>query len=300
MTTENKQDMEKPRQHVGFLLKGKPPCASDSRDSVSVYSSNMEPRTIRRTRPKTPVFAVGQLERASLIRPYDQAQILAEGYQSVLPPRLLTPCIENESPRHRPRKLRKIQCQVSLRDLIRDQAENPPETSPPPTSYSDTDTLVGSPPTSPTSKEFAKDKLSLPAPEKTERADSRLSSFNNNIGMKICADLLTNELATVLFRHHPAENQDRASGLQILLMIEAYENVLQHVRKQLCDARVAGKEINDRPVREVEKILDHWLQVLYSVYDRSQNGTLDDVVRQEEWPLQRLQEGEEECDSPFD
>lgn len=295
---EKSHDTKKRRQHVGFLLKESPSRLSDSNDSLSVYSTDdMELRSPRRTRPKTPVFAVGQLERASLIRPIDQAQVFAEGYRSILPPRTITPCVERQPPKCTPKTLRKIKCQLSLRDLIKDQARHEPDTSPPLTAYSDAETLVGSEstPTSPTNKGFATEKLPIVAFDKAlaakdNRASLALSDFDNDIGLKICIDLLTNELATVLFRHHPAENQDRASGLQILLMIESYETVQQHVRKQLYDAHVTGRKMTH--LQEVERILDHWLQVLYSVYDRSQDRKSNESLRQEDWPLQSLEEEE--------
>jgi hypothetical protein len=252
----------------------------------------MELRVRQRTRPKTPVFAIGQLERASLIRQIDQAQILAEDYQSVLPPRIVTPCIAHQPLKRTPKTLRKIKCQLSLRDLIKDQANTEPET-PPRTSYSDAETLVGSEPTSPTSKRFTKERFPIIAFEKPHDTDSRtssitLSDFDNDIGLKICVDLLTNELATSLFRHHPAETEDRASGLQILLMIEAYEAVQQHVRKQLFAAHVTGSKMEH--LESVDKILDHWLQVLYSVYDRSQERKSNETLRREDWPLESLEE----------
>lgn len=298
MTIQKSQDSKKPRQHVGFLLKDKPLKVSDSNDSLSVYSADdMELGSFKRTRPKTPVFAVGQLERASLIRPIDQAQVFAEGYKSILPPRIATPCFEGQPPKRTPKALRKIKCQLSLRDLIKDQAEHESETSPPLTACSDAETLVGSEstPASPTGKGFATEKLPVVAFEKAltgkdNRASLALSDFDNDIGLKICIDLLTNELATVLFQHHPAGTRDRASGLQILLMIESYEAVQQHVRKQLFDAHVTGRRMDH--LQEVERILDHWLQVLYSVYDRSQDRKSKESLRQEDWPLQSLDEEE--------
>jgi len=285
-------------QHVGFLLEDRSPSwCSDLKDPLSDSSAdNMELRSVRRTRPKTPVFTIGQLERSTLIGQMDQAQLLAEGYQSVLPPRIVTPCIERQVPKRKPKTLRKIKCQLSLRDLIRDQAQDTPQLSPPSTSHSDAETLVGSESTtsSPMRKGFviAKEKLPRIAFEKAKtgngndkRASLALSDFDNDIG--ICIDLLTNELATVLFRHHPAEMQGRASGLQILLMIEAYETVQQHVRKQLYDAHVMGKKTDH--LQSVERILEHWLQVLYSVYDRSQDLGCNHTV-QEETPLLEILE----------
>jgi hypothetical protein len=100
-----------------------------------------------------------------------------------------------------------------------------------------------------------------------------VATLDDDIGLEICVDLLTTELATALFRQHPAEREDRASGLQILLMIEAYETVQQHVRQQLCDPRVTEEMSNH--VKSCDKILGYWLKVLYSVYDQSQEKNFE-------------------------
>ena len=96
-------------------------------------------------------------------------------------------------------------------------------------------------------------------------------------------DLLTNALATAFFRQHPTENEDRASGLQILLMIEAYETVQQHVRQQLYDPQVTGQE--NGSLRSMERILNHWLEVLHSVYDRSEEAKRNKKLLEHEQPL---------------
>jgi hypothetical protein len=264
------------------------------------YPSIQEIKEPIRRRAKTPVFAIGQLERKSTIRPIDKSQILADQYKEILPPRAFTPCADQRQiKRLTPKKLRKIKCQVSLRDLVRDQAK----LSSPTTAYSDAETLVGSesPPTSPLSQKFKdidKDILPLARTKKTQSSiqdDGRTlsttsSDFSNDIALKITIDLLTNELATALFKHHPAEISDRASGLQILLMIEAYETVQQHVRQRIWDRHVKGMS-NDH-VQDVEDILERWLKVLYSVYDRTQeSGSAEECAGKieiaDEWPLRK-------------
>jgi predicted amidohydrolase len=111
-----------------------------------------------------------------------------------------------------------------------------------------------------------------------------LPTFDNDIGLKICVDLLTDELATTLLRHNPAELGARASGLQILLLIEAYEMVQQQVRQKLDAALLHGRK--ERHVTSIEQILDHWLQVLYAVYDRSYAQKNPDSRPVEAWSLQ--------------
>ncbi|KAG4439028.1 hypothetical protein IFR05_005492 [Cadophora sp. M221] len=287
----------------------------------------------RRRSCKTPVFFVGQLERKSVTScclTLDKAQILADEYQAVLPLRLKTSFVnyyiaeEKEGHGHSdsspsssssssilssylpktPKRLRKIKCQLSLRDLVRQHEQWAPSLSPS-TPGSDAETLIGSPPCSPLDGEFEKGspRRALPlsgtfprprhesyTPRQSQRhkqdsdndSDSEHSlpttpnpDPETDIGLKICTELLTHELATALLRHHPTSTStststptDRASGLQILLMIEAYETVQSHVRRMLYDAHVTGKRFSH--VRDAERILEHWLQALYAVYDREQ------------------------------
>ncbi|KAE8442757.1 hypothetical protein EG329_002897 [Mollisiaceae sp. DMI_Dod_QoI] len=285
---DEKSTKIKPR--VGFLLNDHHSNSSD--ESLSMYStSEMDDQPRMRLRAKTPVFAVGQLERNSMIRQCDRAKHLAEEYQSQLPPRVFTPFCEAEIPRHRPKKLRKIKCQLSLRDLVKeDQAKCQARHS---ISYSDADTLVGSEsPSSLSSPIEEKQKIRMLEPKSrshvTQNYEQVVAELDHNIGLKICADLLTNELASALYRHHPEEIEGRASGLQILLMIETYETVQQHVRQKLYDAHVTGGD--EKHVKMVDEILEHWLQVLYSVYDRAQDNNEVVKILPEERSLPMLAE----------
>lgn len=270
----------KTKPHVGFLLDNHHSNSSDS--SLSMYSTvevrDEPPATParRRIRAKTPVTSIGQLERNSLIHRCDRAMDLAEEYQSQLPPRAFTPFCEAEIPKHPPHRLRKIKCQFSLRDVAKEDQKPRPRHS---MSYSDADTLVGSEsPTSLTSPTEEKEKIRMfplqkagaTPPHVTKAYEEVVAEIDHNIGLKICADLLTNELASALYCHHPAETVERASGLQIMLMIEVYETVQQQVRQKLYDAHVTGGD--EKHMKMVDEILDHWLQVLYSVYDRSQES----------------------------
>jgi len=253
--------------HIGFFLER--PIANPSEDSISTYYSEDMDLQTRRRRAKTPVFAIGQLETNSMIRASDRARNLAEEYQAILPSRSVTPYLNLVIPKPKSRKLRKSKCQLSLRDLVKEQSKRTDSIA-----YSDAETLVGSESPnslpSPTKAEFD-EKVKLPVVESFHDLPNLLdpvtAAFEDDIGLKICVDLLTNELATALFRQHPAEREDRASGLQILLMIEAYETVQQHVRQQLCDPDTTDEMIDH--VKSVDKILTYWLKVLYSVYDHS-------------------------------
>lgn len=238
-------------------------------DTLSIYSNHsMDSALFQRRRSKTPVFFVGQLERKSTL---DRAQALADDYRAVLPLRLKSSFVELERSKT-PKRIRKIKCQLSLRDLVKEHEHHSP---PPSTPGSDVDTLVGSPawPRSPSDSEF--DKNSLPPLDEVQELYTNddgaplppIPDLNNDIGLKICADLLTNELASSLLQHQPPEPGMQASGLQILLLIEAYETVQQRVRQLSCESHGTGKNMDH--VRSTEMILEHWLQVLYAVYDRS-------------------------------
>jgi len=241
----------------------------------------MKPQTFKRTGAKTPVSAVGQLERNSMIRPPDMAQTLANQYQALLPSRPISPCIF-AIPKLKPKKLRKIKCQLSLRDLIKEHSKRVHSVA-----YSDAETLVGS--ESPTSllsprvRDLEKVKVPMMTASHEQALSGSVPAPDDDIGLKICVDLLTHELATALFRQHPAECEDRVSGLQILLMIEAYETVQQHVRQELCDPHVT-EELKDH-MTSVESILRYWLKVLYSVYDLSQERKFEKKAVYDQWPL---------------
>jgi hypothetical protein len=279
------EEIAKPQPPIEPLPKSQP--SNPSNGTISIYSTDgMENSIPRRTRAKTPVFAIGQLERKASGHSTDASRFLAEQYRAVLPLRAITPFLEAELPKPKlPRRktLRKIKCQQSLRSINEEHSRS--------SSCSDSDTLVGS--DSPTSEVSPLNWPKKQPPREADEAEHVMSayqdltdftsSFDNDIGLKICMDLLTNELATKLFCQHPSELSDRASGLQILLMIEAYETVQQRLRQRMYKAHVLGER--DDHVRAVNRILEHWLQVLYSVYDLSQERTKTKRVLEEECPL---------------
>ena len=123
-------------------------------------------------------------------------------------------------------------------------------------------------------------------PAQSERRTS------NDLGLQICADMLADHLKRVLFLHTTDTNDSGSemekekqkerekSKLQILLLIEAYEAALASVKKEVeAVARHPpivrgpagdGNGIERRTtahVREAVKILEHWLGVLYGIYD---------------------------------
>jgi hypothetical protein len=267
-------------QHIGYLLESLPSSFSDG--SIGDFSRKEFDNSIfRRKRAKTPVFAVGQLEpKVAPKAAQDTAQFLAEQYRAILPSRAITPNIKplvtTSARKSHPKALRKIKSQKSLRDMVNDQ----------PARHSwDSRTLVdshsGSSPTSPTDNHrdndelFAMQKHQDLKHQNEERSDSDPET-EDEAGLWICMDLLTSELAKAFFRKHPVENEDRASRLQILFMIEACEGVQRRIRRKRHSCWVMGK--NEDSVRKAEEILEHWLQVLYHIYDLTEDLCWSDLA----------------------
>lgn len=271
--------------HIGTLIKSQPPTKSkssiESIDSISIYSMHEMEEPFKRTRSKTPVTWIGQLE--SYHKPHelpagetDPTKLLAGQYQAVLPPRTFTPCPELDQKHHLPRNLRKMKGRQSLRDLVTCQ-----EIIPESPSHSDSDTLCGSESphslASPSSGHFSfKSCEEYPEPVAEELPRDEAAEEHNGIAFKICLDMLTDELATGLFKKHPTEALNRASGLQIMLMIESYEQVQQHIRREIYGTHVT--EIRQSHVKALE-ILDNWLEALYSLYDTSNPAKISNFSR---------------------
>lgn len=285
-------------------------------DSISLYNQyELKLEEFKRTRAKTPVFRIGQLERQTcadrLSGDIDDAIVLAQQYQAVLPSRSLTPCHEVAASNTRRNGLRRVKCRDSLRDLARTNsdetqssesglpntnwddyscdvsiekidalahsfAENYRSTSRPARAQilrrsfytpfirrhsSDSDTLLGSDsePSPNSSAPHTFSDSDLEAFKVMHEADQTMTE-TDEIGMQLCMDLLTNDLASALQRQHPLEPGNRVSGLQLLLMIEAYESLQQKLRRMGPD---------EDHVSAADEALEHWLQALRSIYERS-------------------------------
>ncbi|KAH6672335.1 hypothetical protein B0J14DRAFT_483010 [Halenospora varia] len=256
--------------------------------------------SVKTRRAKTPVFYIGQLENRR--KSFDRTQALADQYRASLPARPFTPAWDHNLEKSSKRSLRKIKCQQSLRDLMKEHSRS--------TSYSDCDTLVGSDvsesPTSPTQK-FSE----IQTPQKlhlVDKASKRASlpeklildpTIEDDVGLQICTNLLTNELASALFRQHPSEQEDRASGLQILLMIEAYESMQQDIRRELYESQATGHKM-DSHVKYIDGILDQWLEALYAVYDRAELKkkkceAIKEVDEEEDWSPRHSEDSQVTC-----
>jgi hypothetical protein len=274
------QQHDERMQHIGSLLEGLPSNFPDG--SICDFSRKEFDNSIfRRKRAKNQVFAVGQLEQKEAPKAaQDAAQFLAEQYRAILPSRAITPnitpLVTTSTPKTLAKALRKIKSQKSLRDMVNDQSARHSGDS-----RALVDSHSGSSPTSPTDNHQDNDELfAVQIHQDLKHQDEeRLDSdpeMEDEAGLWICMDLLTSELANAFFRKHPVENEDRASRLQILFMIEACEGVQCRIRRKRHSCRVMGK--NEDSMREADEILEHWLQVLYDIYDLTEDLCWSDLT----------------------
>jgi hypothetical protein len=80
----------------------------------------------------------------------------------------------------------------------------------------------------------------------------------NNIGLKICVDLLAKDLTSAVVKNDGQEPAE-ASALQIWTMIEAYEKLRDRIRE-------SGLRYDE--VMGLEQSFDTWLKALYTAHDR--------------------------------
>ena len=215
----------------------------ESDDFMSLYTpAAVEEMDMKRRRYlKTPVFAIGQLERKSPHYPVKaNAESLAKVYQNLLPSPPITPPPNFPRMNSKTERIRRMKSQHGLRDHISSQLRT--------SAWTETETLCR--------QDFE--------PVQDNRL-SDLTCSEQNIGLQLCLDLLTRELVGAFFHQHPQEHQDRASKLQIQLMIEVYEDILQKMKRDPETLHVTGLPRAD--LMATEKILHHWLEVLYYLFD---------------------------------
>ncbi|TGO58681.1 hypothetical protein BCON_0052g00250 [Botryotinia convoluta] len=229
--------------------------------SISIYSSDERSTTSKmetlRKRAKTPVFFIGQLEKKAM--EHNSSEWLTNQYQKTLPRRRISSSWNLDLPVIPvKRTLRKIKSQESLRDLCRRNATSPSEAS-------DCETLVGSDGRgSPHSSIFKGDEknnnfgvenVASPTCEPLDKT----SLSDQDISLQICLNLLTSKLSTSLQQdHHTMEQENKASSLEILLMIEAYESIRKGLQAGSRDLHVTSA---------AETALDQWIQALYTIYE---------------------------------
>jgi len=88
---------------------------------------------------------------------------------------------------------------------------------------------------------------------------------SDDVGLQICSDMLNAELRKSLV------NRKDGSKLQFLLLIEAYEATLESCRKEISRPPLTrggeGEIARRKHFREAVRILNHWLDTLYTLYD---------------------------------
>jgi len=205
--------------------------------------------------------------------PYDGASRLAESYRSLLPDPQTINYTEIHTILRRQKSMQTLRNQTNTGAGLGERrprcvsefvtASRPQERPHSHTASSDTevnsDTTQVEPWTNTTCQQ---------TPETGESSKLMLDSADgyqfNDVGLQICFDLLTDELCKACFRRHPREESYRASKLQILLMIEAYETVLAKCRRRMSEVGNIGGETSN--LQDAEQALNHWLDSLYSIY----------------------------------
>ncbi|KAK4171163.1 hypothetical protein QBC36DRAFT_391281 [Triangularia setosa] len=89
----------------------------------------------------------------------------------------------------------------------------------------------------------------------------------SSLALQICTHMLTEELKKALFTEHDEVGENsQAAKLQVLLLIEAYEGVMENCREQLAESEQEGSSIEVKHAKEAIEILGHWLDSLYEIY----------------------------------
>lgn len=253
----------------------------DSSTTSSPTSSTSTVSTMRR-RAKTPVFSIGQLEEGTCGRScvtadkVSSVDLIAAQYQALLDPRDIDLMLSDSRSEQ---QLAEPDCgeirssewnQPGARDA---QAEASAATSRSPQAWgvnihqspSSEGTLVAfdeeaiyfkplsfsSEPPSPLPYCNPQEGSSWTTPDSA-------STAQDNLGLQICTDLLTRELATAMLRR-PGDTTTDTSALQILVMIEAYERLRDQVTKIQHQQGGLGN---------MESMFDTWLGSLYSLHGR--------------------------------
>ena len=296
-------------------------------DSISWYSHyEMRVEELRRTRAKTPVLRIGQLEGRSGLdvrKDVGLTRPLGPVYQGAPPSRAFTPSPRPGAQNTHRNSLRRMKCHDSLRDVAKTIPEhdevlefagsrptvngvqslgNPSNPNALQDSITDdglmrlhssrsrfrrgsfesqynrrgsmdSETLVGSDtdtsPNSPASRSFSlSDRETIKTIRDRQNSSTKQGLSNSNtVGMQLCMDLLANDLSAALSRQHPAKSKNKIPGLQVLLMIEAYESLQRRLRQEMFNSRVM--DFSEEQLKTVDNTLDHWLQALRSIYECS-------------------------------
>ncbi|KAM0286785.1 hypothetical protein ACHAQH_000805 [Verticillium albo-atrum] len=241
----------------------------DSLGANSPTSSISTVSSIRR-RAKTPVTSIGQLEAESFGRNVVDASkvtsvdLIAAQYQALLEPSD-TDSIYTDSQSEPPPRSERRRTTPGTRRQLSSGEVHPQNAIPVPlpqhnvlakSPTSDDGTLIGFDEEAIYFKPLS---FSPGPPSVLRHRESmmlRRSVPQGNLGLQLCIDLLTRELATAML-DRPGGKPD-APGLQILVMIEAYEKL----RDQVLEMGSQHDGLNG-----VETMFDTWLGALYSLHD---------------------------------
>jgi hypothetical protein len=249
----------------------------ETREDTASPSSIYPPERPKR-RAKTPVRYIGQLERASIISSQSpvhyapgvdiaSADLMAAQYQAILVERFGSPCPSEVGWTIPTRRIRKVkgrsslkraaieqQCRLEVWKEIDEEVEGLGRGGA--SGSEDEETLVGS------------DFVVSPSVESKFALElEKVDQMEGSVGMQICLDLLINELTSGL-KVCPRENDGKKDGLQVLLLIEAYELLRERLR-----GKYGNEAQRDRkPLRDVEKLLDQWIDVLHSIHGDFETG----------------------------
>ena len=152
------------------------------------------------------------------------------------------------------------------------------------TAQTDTLSVTDSTPAAPrrSSRESARERRQASRRRMSNASDTSLLGTaaakprsSNYIGLQICSELLTDELLKIFLQKNIGDgngnghrNSGRGPKLQILLLIEAYEAMLDTCRKEARKAAVLDCE-RRKHMRDTIRIVDQWLSSLYVVYDEA-------------------------------
>lgn len=248
----------------------------DSSTTSSPTSSTSTVSTMRR-RAKTPVHTIGQLEGEKLGRQLEgvnktsSVDLIAAQYQALLDPLDTESILTNphsEPPLSRAGSLditAQLKPQRSAGDIqLADASAIPiPQQS----------IFANSPvPSEGTLVEFDEEAIYFkplsfsPEPPSPLRVLNKIQDAphihretlagQGNLGLQICTELLTRELAMAMLDKNGASSD--TSALQILVMIEAYERL----RDQVLEMKPQRDELGG-----VETMFDSWLEALYTLHD---------------------------------
>ncbi|KAK0666819.1 hypothetical protein QBC41DRAFT_229799 [Cercophora samala] len=106
-----------------------------------------------------------------------------------------------------------------------------------------------------------------PAPPSPRFKIPKGESSKSSLALQICTHMLTDELKKALFAKQDGVDEDsQAAKLQVLLLIEAYEGVMDSCKEQLVQSEQEGSNVEVKHAKEAVEILGHWLDSLYEIY----------------------------------